>query len=696
MKTNEQECRRLDAPASAARGTSPSEQPVSYRHLDQFTLLKLSQNGAREHEQAVCYALGALWDVRAAHRHSQYSRSLAVLQEKGSIDGSLSPEDIETMEEMMLVTSVGGSLDGLTARMLHLIRGQDADAVIRLYHRYEDMMQASGFLSAEEDEDAVSEAGEEGEEPLLAVVPAGPTRYIRGEILFFAIVACAMKDSFSDALRVGVRTPATLHIPSLKVALAQARLTPSMNERVTTYLRQIALAKLFSRYSAFSRHIANLTRSKADKLLERTYTDMMHTLRDPQSGVVLDPSAVSERSPILFPDFAWTLFLTAFLKVRQVQMAQRLWRDMNDLGVKPSPDVWAALLEGYGGLRLIEQARGAWSVVLKTQDALTHQTYKAIIVAEYQTKHPEEAMKRFLEFEAQVAAGKLSNEHSDRVYVYNTVFSWLLKLGKEAEAVELLKRMQAKGPAPDIVSYNTLLRHHAKQGNLRALAAVIKDMSNAAIAGDIYTYSTVLSALAPVRQDAIQIVLDMMKKHGIEPNVTMYTTIITNLMRQHTEATFRAALNLLYSMEASESKDMQPNVVTYTSILAAIHRKSWLDPLVVEETTQNIAEKMVNRDLLNSRVTYNILIRACLDNPAPEGLTNAFRYYRDMASRRVYIDADTWHILLSGLLSRKEYAMANELVDEILRSGYRPTAALRHLMRTVRRLNDKYMDSILT
>lgn len=627
--------------------------------------------------------------------HSQYSRSLAVLQEKGPIDGSLSPEDIETMEEMMLVTAVGGYLDGLKARMLHLIREQDADGVIRLYHRYADMMQASGFLSAEEDEDAVSEAGEGSEEPLLAVVPAGPTRYIRAEMLLFAIVAYAMKDSFSNALRIGVQTPA-IHIPSLQVALSQAQLTPSIHERVNTYLRRIGLARLFSRYPSFSRHLDNLTNSKADKLLEKTYTDMIQTLRDPQSGVVLNPSAVSESSAILFPSFAWTLFLKAFLRIRQVTMAQRLWKDMNELGVKPGPDVWAALLEGYGGLRLIEQARGAWSVVLKTQDALTHQTYKAIIVAEYQTRHPDEAMKRFLEFEGQVAAGKLSNEHSNRVYVYNTVISWLLKLRKEAEAVKLLNRMRENGPVPDIVSYNTFLGHHAKEGNLKALAAVIKDMSNAAITGDIYTYSTVLGALAPIRPDAIQIVLDMMKKHNIEPNVAMYTTIITNLMRQRTEPTFRAALNLLYSMEASENKDMQPNTLTYTSILSEIHRRSWLDPLVVEETTQNIAEKMINRDLLNSRVTYNILIRACLENPAPEGLTNAFRYYREMASRRVYIDADTWHILLSGLIRRKEYAMANEFLDEILRSGYRPTASLQSLMRKVRQLYDKHMDSTLT
>ncbi|KAF7799247.1 hypothetical protein EIP86_010479 [Pleurotus ostreatoroseus] len=640
--------------------------------------------------------------------HSQYSRLLAVIQNRNPKNDALSQEDTETMEEMMLVAAVGGYLDGLRARMLYLARKRDADAILRLYHRYAEMMEATGFLSSEpeqeQDEEAELEGSEEGEEQILGLLPAGPSRYIRGEVLLFAIVAYAMKDSFSDALRLGIKTPAMIHIPSFEEALSPAHLKPPVYERVSTYLRRIRLAKLLARPQALQRHLNNLVRSRANKQLERLYSDLMTTLRDPQSGVVLDASAVSQDSPILFSETAWSAFLATFLQCRQLNLAESLWDDMEKLGVKHGPDVWAALLEGYGGLRLIDQARAAWSVMIKQRDARTAVTYKAMIIAEFRSGHPDEALKRFDEFKEYVAKGKLSAEQTETVFVYNTVLSWLLKLSqsatadavREKQAMELVQRMLAKGPAPDVVTFNTLLRYHANQGDLKSLAAVIRDMSQAEITGDVYTYSTVLVALAPVRQDATRVVLDMMKKHGIQPNTAMYTTIITSLMRQNTEVAFRSALDLLNVMEASDSDNMQPNIVTYTAILAAIHRRSWLDPLTVEETTRLITEKMTKRNFLYSRVTYNILIKACLDNPSPSGLTDALRYYREMVARKVYIDADTWYILLNGLLRKREFGMANEFVDEILNRGYAPTQSLRVLMRRVRQLYEKNDPSLHT
>ena len=226
-------------------------------------------------------------------------------------------------------------------------------------------------------------------------------------------------------------------------------------------------------------------------------------------------------------------------------------------------------------------------------------------------------------------------------------------------------------------TFNTLLRYYAKMGNLKALANTIKEMTESKVAGDVYTYSIVLTALVPVRKDAIQIVLNHMKQHGTEPNVAMYTTIIQHLLEQETETCFKAAMEMLDRMESTSVVDARPNEIAYTAVLTSIHRKNWLDPKTVKETTQLIWDKMITQNLARTAVTYNILLKACFENQEPEGVANALQYYRQMQQRRIPISKDTWYILLSGLLGRKAWELAYQVAHEMPREVALATGALR-------------------
>ncbi|KAJ3552030.1 hypothetical protein NM688_g4372 [Phlebia brevispora] len=623
--------------------------------------------------------------------HSQYSRLLEHIQKDCS---SYTPQETDAMEEMMLVTAVGGFVDGLKARLQFLIQLQDTDGVLRLYSRYTEMLDAKGVPSSEGDEDD-SSPSPDSEDAVLSIAQTSTSMpHIRAELLLYAIVACAMEDSFREALQTGLRMNSAKYTTSMETALKELRLDRAMGKKVFVYLRRIKLAALFSRPKALSNHLNNLVRDKATITLKKLYDDAMSCLHDPTSGFVLQSYTKSRPSLVLFPDFAWAFFLSAFLRSRQLKHAEGVWDDMAKLGVKPSPDIWAALFEGYADLGLIEQARAAWSVMRQQGQAPTAIAWKAFIYAEFRSRYPEEGMRHLREFEAQLAEGAFQCDDATALVVYNTALHWLLFYKGEKDALAIVERMRQKGPLPDVVTFNTLLRYYARMGNLKALATTIQDMSDAGVAGDVFTYSIVLTALSPVRQDAIQVVLDMMRKHGVEPNVAMYTSIIGDLLKQRTDVAFRAALDILYQMEASDSSDIQPNAVTYTSILATLHRSNWLDPVIVEETSQSIAEKMMQRNLLNSRVTYNILIKACLENPSSEGLTNALRYYREMLRRKIFVANDTYHILLDGLLRRREWGLANEMVEEIKRNEFVPPGALKSLMQRVRNLYDKHVAKI--
>ncbi|OBZ78796.1 hypothetical protein A0H81_00854 [Grifola frondosa] len=299
--------------------------------------------------------------------------------------------------------------------------------------------------------------------------------------------------------------------------------------------------------------------------------------------------------------------------------------------------------------------------------------------------------KRFRAFEQEFRNSKLRPDDSTVIVVYNTVLHDLLLTHQEAEAQSILLKIEADGPKPDIITYNTFLAYYAKKGDLRALANTLKALGPAGVVGDVFTFSTILSALIKVRSDAAQIMINFMKMQGVKPNTATLSTIIDYQMKQQTEQNFKMALELLTRMEQNEFEDAQPNEVTYTSILMGIHRGNWLDPKVAEEYGQLLWEKMRSRNIQPKRTTYNILIKACLENPESEGVQAALRYYNDMVKRRVFIANDTWYIIIRGLMDRKEWALAHEIVVDLRRSGLEPSSALSDLAHRVRKRVNEMM-----
>lgn len=627
-------------------------------------------------------------------QYDEYSRLLADIDEVHSAGRSLSAEDLGAMESMMVAVAARGAVDGLKARMRRMIKEGNPDAAIRVYRQYAQLIQdkaggkqkddGEGNGSEVKGEDFVPEDPESDGDGIAGNSSTLPAQRVSQTLLFYAVVACAMKDSVLEALHLVLEIHVSLNMVALSDTLAELGLSTQMNAKVLRYVDHVKLARLVGHPAAFSRHLSNLARDRADKSLQKMYTHIVKILRRQDPWFALRPDAVSERSPVLLPSFTWSSFLAAFLRCRRLDLATQIWDDMAKFGIAPDTELWVKLLEGYAHLRMIGQARTAWSILLQQDPHPLPSVYRAMIYAEFCSEHPGEAIELFKRFKQDISTSRATVDASSILPVYNTVIHWLLFLKMESEAIAVMQDMRNEGPTPDVITYNTFMRYYARNTNLKALASTLQEMTTAQVKGDVFTYSIVLTALVPVRKDAIQIVFNLMKKHGVKPNVALYSYIIEHLMKQQTEPTFKAAMDLLRKMEAQTSVDVQPNEVTYTTILSGLHRSSWLDRTVAEETAQYIVEKMADRNMLNSRVTYNILIKACLENPEPEGVTNALRYYREMTNRRVFIANDTWYILLSGLTRRQEWGLANEFVEEIEKSGFIPPASLRSLMSSIR------------
>lgn len=636
-----------------------------------------------------------------------YSRQLTAICNSRGEDNPLTAEERNAVEHIALFLAGGAYTLPLKICMLHYIRKKDSDAVHKLYAQYLGALQSKVSWKETESyakdplESAEEEAEVQGDQPSNLDFGASISRPVqqppnkppaaqdetdppvRQEILLCEIAAYALKDDLRGALHAVLESGVRVSYIAYGNFLRGPSLPSSLRRRIWSWEPRLGIGRLLSRNYSLTVQLANLIRDHANKSLERLYNGIIEELSNPDPWVTTKPSEVSERKPVLMPEFAWVSFLRGFLECRELNLAQQLWDDMNRFGVTPTVAVWTALIDGYASLRMADSADKAWKIMHEQgikPDALA---FRALIFGMFHSGLPDMAMMRFREFEQ--AIPRLSERDEDPILVvHNTVLHGLLFHAKVDEANKVLKKMQEHGPKPDIVSFNTFMRYHGRQGDYKAFASVLHQLDEHGLVGDEFTFSTLLTTLLKVRKDATEIMFGLMKKQGIQPNVAMYTSIIGHQVKQQTMSDFQAALDILQKMEQDESGTIQPNEITYTTFLTGTLRVGWLEAATAEEWIKDITERMRRRNITPKRATYHLLFRACLDNPEHRGVQNALWYYRDMMERRVVPDNSTWYILISGLMRRGERELAMELVDDVGRAGFVPSASLYNLMSEVK------------
>ncbi|EMD41999.1 hypothetical protein CERSUDRAFT_79600 [Gelatoporia subvermispora B] len=521
-----------------------------------------------------------------------------------------------------------------------------------------------------EAEDEATGSGDKSKQPA--------TTYVHGEMLIGAIAALAMRDSFTEAVEIILgtnRLPGPRLESLVQQLFAKPALRNKLQDKVKTYVRKLEAARLLSRPTALGLHLNNLANDRRDKHIQGIYESISEGLLGSQPWITLQESAVSPQTPVHLSEMTWSLFMTAFMRCRRTDLAGAVWDDMQKLGITPGVQIWNSLIDGYVELGDVEKAINTWNLMISqgcNPDALT---YRAMLQALFNSHRSVDAMHRFREFE-QNSARLAPAEDGVRLVVYNTVLSGLLWCKQEEEARSVLREMETRGPKPDIISINTFLKYYAAKGELNQLAATLDAIEPAGLKGDVFTFSIVLSALLKVRDDAADTVIKLMQKQGLEPNTATLSAIIDHLMKTQTAESFKTAFKILARMESNEFANAAPNEVTYTSMLASLHRADWLDSDTAREYTRIIWDKITSRRVQPSRVTYHVLLKACLDGSSAGGTQEALRYFRDMVSRRVRVTADTWYILLHKLMKRQEWEIAIVMAREMEDSGFEPNPAL--------------------
>ncbi|KAH7912608.1 hypothetical protein BJ138DRAFT_1004086 [Hygrophoropsis aurantiaca] len=561
------------------------------------------------------------------------------------------------------------------------INRRDSTAVLDLYKRFSVLTETQQSWEDELAQGTETEDIDTGGLALNIPFERSVQTPLRVTVLLAVITAHAINDSIQSALRTFLLSPARINQFTMKDFLRSIN-DKELCEKVENYVKRLDVARFISQPQFLTKHISNLADSEDVPRLEKLYGSIIDGMADPDSFVASGPTNISSKRPIVVQEANWAAFLAAFLKCRRRDLAERLWDDMVAHGFKPGVTTWVAVLEGYDSMGEAEDALAAWKTMISQGVKPETTSHRALISALFNARRPDDALERFAAFEKGLLSGA-SEPTPDVLKVYNTVLHGLLTNSRESTANALLQKIRKEGPKPDIVSYNTFLRHHGRKGEFRAVSAVMRLLTEDGLTGDVFTFSSVLSALLKVgRTDAIDLVLNLMKKQNVEPNVAVFSSIIDQQAREGSEQGLRAALSLLQKMELNP--DAQPNEVTYTSILASIHRTVWSNSALAAECRQYILGRMKARNIQPNRITYNILLEACLERPDKEGVQSALGYYREMVMRKIPMTYDTWYIMLHGLVKKEEWAMADELVEDLTKYLV-PQGALASLVGRIRR-----------
>jgi pentatricopeptide repeat protein len=507
---------------------------------------------------------------------------------------------------------------------------------------------------------------------------------VDNELSIFAIMAHAIRDDFSSAIQTGIDN--MWNLPSAHAVdafLDSFAPSPRFRQKVLTFVRHADAARLLSRPHIFYKHLHNLVGTPAMRSLQTLYATVVEGLSENYPWATVDSLSPSGRRPVTIPERVWAAFISAFLEVERLDLAESAWDDMVRHGHKPGPGVWAVLIKGVGKLKGSGPALTLWRLMRDAQVSPNGYSYQAIIQVMANARQWEDAAKLFGEF--RLAPSLSSDPHSEPLY--NTMISAHLASSHESDAINLLEEMIASGPHPTAPTFNTFLTYCHKQEDMKSLSSMLKKMTAHGVSGDVATFSILLCALLRIldRGEAIQRTLAVMDLHKIKPNVATYTAIMTSLLQENDKKALEATLDLLRTMEESGDPAMAPNVVTYTAILNGVHSWTGRDDRLVQDYTELIEQKMRARRVKFNKVTFHVLLRTCLKNPSPVGVQKALQLYRRMGREKIPLTGDTWHMVLHGLAKRNEWVVAHEVLRDMQRSGIKMTDWLENVAEEVAR-----------
>lgn len=266
-------------------------------------------------------------------------------------------------------------------------------------------------------------------------------------------------------------------------------------------------------------------------------------------------------------------------------------------------------------------------------------------------------------------------------YTYNTLMKGYSAVGNSQRVNELFKDMEERGVKPSIITFNTAIRSHAIDGDLEGAQCFVKKMKDGiGLEPDAYTYSALLDVCVNARDlETARSLFDEMNASGIKQDkVTMTTMIdvyaeccneengeqylencrelIKEMERKEVIANIQTyntllklctrgelTVNAMSILDKIRANHMQPNIVSYNTVLDGISKDQKLSHEEVLTLSSKIINEMKEEEIPLNTTTYNSLISVAL---RLEDLQLAVQMFKEMKTVKVKPDYITYGIMI--------------------------------------------------
>ena len=636
----------------------------------------------------------------------------------------LSYDERNALEELSYACLAHGYPNGLRQMMVwHLLQG-DVESVLRMHERFYSSlveMESNGLDQSSSSQSrssppmssssSSSSTGEIEDLSVLCMENMAISEQDITHITVLAIAAFAHKNSFHDALgfvlnkdylrinsKVANEVANDLYIckygTSVDREVVKDEELAKLIHKTKNYCFVARLAKLLQRPEVFKAHLKNIL-SEKESLAKNQISTIVSTLLSGFEGerpwATVSEKKKSSSLLVVIPEKSLAHLLNALIVIGQEDAAQSLWGNMEKFGLNPGVTVWNAILEGYRETRQMKKLEYTWRLMREQRVAFDAISFNARINCLFEHGFRSEALRLFDSFK------RNGRNLPESVLVFNTVLSAYLRGSASGfssssnlnRAHTLLDSMKTDGPRPDVVTYNSFMSYYGRTGNIRGMATTVDQLTKDGLHPDVFSYTIILSALLQAKvPNATSQLLTIMDQTGVEKNTATYTAIISSQVIQGTREGIQTAWEILQRMEVLPHA--QPNIVTYTSFLAGLHRSEELTKSEITNISRDVARKMASHKLHISRGAYHILFKACLENPNPEGLEFFMEFYNNMESASIPFWPDTWFVILKGLLRRNEWKMASDMKQRMIQSGFSPNGRILKLIGEIEMRENDY------
>jgi pentatricopeptide repeat protein len=347
---------------------------------------------------------------------------------------------------------------------------------------------------------------------------------------------------------------------------------------------------------------------------------------------------ITHQLPHLQPNEFWyNSMISAWARQGNIPMAMKWLNRMRKVGQDPDLATWNALL----------------AVHAKHHDGTAEATTTTTSPHNGNVSAAEQAESILYQMKELYEQGHLKDPPN--VISYSTVLdAWAQRAWNNPQAAQraqqLLQRMEEQSshngngvvPAPNIISYNTVIQAHGRAGNPeRAEQVFLGLLENDQVRPNEITITAVLSAWSHVgtweaAERAERILKEIIPQMGLRPDIFAYSACLACWAKiPNQKHAMERAQALFDELLVSPSPHLRPDVVAYTNLMNVYGRYD--EPEKVESLLEDmlrldsVPQSPYKDDRLRPNVhTFSVIISAWVRSSRRDGVERAERWLHRM------------------------------------------------------------------